>query len=363
MDRDRTAFVWKIVTIFLSCALVVVSSLYAFGVGWRSFDSSKDDLLSSWKENTSVKQKLESFVSAAINKNDDNYIPKSNRVAVFDLDGTLFCETDPFYFDCLFLIYRVLEDPNYKDQASDFEKQVANKIVDQINNVPGDYSNLSVEHGQALASAFKGMTLKQFNDYIQEFKKQEMPSYRGMNRGGCWYKPMLEVVEYLQKNDFTVYVVSGTDRFIVRGLIYDSPLNILNSQIIGSDEGLVATHQNATSGLDYTYTSEDELVISGEFVIKNLKMNKVAAIAKEVGIQPVLSFGNSFGDQGMAQYVTTNNPYNSMAFMVCCDDLVREDGNMTSANNMYELCAEHNWIPISMKNDWKTIYGAEVERK
>ena len=38
--------------------------------------------------------------------------------------------------------------------------------------------------------------------------------------------------------------------------------------------------------------------------------------------------------------------------MVCCDDLVRENGNETSANKMYDLCAQHGWTPISMKNDW-----------
>ena len=29
---------------------------------------------------------------------------------------------------------------------------------------------------------------------------------------------------------------------------------------------------------------------------------------------------------------------------------------------MLEDCNENGWIPISMKNDWKTIYGAEVSK-
>ena len=44
---------------------------------------------------------------------------------MFDLDGTLFCETDPNYFDYTLLKYRVLEDPGYIDRASDFEKETA----------------------------------------------------------------------------------------------------------------------------------------------------------------------------------------------------------------------------------------------
>ena len=241
-------------------------------------------------------------------------------------------------------------------------------IVDQNNKVPGDYSNLAVLHGQAVASAFKGMKLNEFNDYIQEFKKLPMPSYDGMTRGGGWYKPMLEVIEFLQAHDFTVYIISGTDRFIVRGIVYNSPLNVPNSQIIGSDETLVSPKQqaNGTDGLNYVYNADDagdSVVLGGEFIIKNLKMNKVTVIVQEIGVQPVLSFGNSTGDQSMAEYVTTNNPYNSLAFMVCCDDLVRENGNETSANKMYDLCAQHGWTPISMKNDWETIYGEDVKKK
>ena len=54
----------------------------------------------------------------------------SVKMVLFDLDGTLFCETDPNYFDYTLLAYRVLEDPDYKDRASDFEREVAANIVD-----------------------------------------------------------------------------------------------------------------------------------------------------------------------------------------------------------------------------------------
>ncbi|MBQ6124883.1 MAG: hypothetical protein IJL13_05725, partial [Spirochaetales bacterium] len=101
----------------------------------------------------------------------------------------------------------------------------------------------------------------------------------------------------------------------------------------------------------------------GEFLIKNLKMNKVSAIVREIGVQPVLSFGNSTGDAAMANYVISNNPYRSYAFMLCCDDTVRENGNVEKANSMYDLCAQNNWIPVSMKNDWTTIYGDGVTRR
>ena len=206
------------------------------------------------------------------------------------------------------------------------------------------------------------MTLKELNDYTQEFKKMPMPSYENMTRGEGFYKPMVEVVEYLKANDFKVYVVSGTDRFLVRG-ICEGGLDLPADQIIGSDELLVASNQGDVDGLNYVFTDGEDVVLGGEFLIKNLKMNKVTVILQEIGQQPVLSFGNSTGDASMAEFVTSNNPYKSLAFMLCCDDTERENGNEGKAEKMYNLCEEFDWVPVSMKNDWTTIYGDQVKHK
>lgn len=315
-----------------------------------------------WTDDAPAKIALTAYMAAITDPGSEDFIPVLDRIAVFDLDGTLFCETDPNYFDYTLLMYRVLEDPAYKDKASDFEKEVANKIKEQ-NETGKSFSGLEVDHGKAVASAFAGMTVEEFNAYIQEFKKQPMPSYDGMLRGEGWYLPMLEIVDYLKANDFTIYIVSGTDRLIVRGIADHSPIALPNRQIIGSDELIISTGQGDTDGLDYVFKDGDELILGGEFLIKNLKMNKVSVIMQEIGQQPVLSFGNSTGDSSMAEYVTYNNRYKSLAFMLCCDDTVRENGSETKAQKMLELCEEFDWIPISMKNDWITIYGAGVTHK
>ena len=323
---------------------------------------SADEMLSLWTEDAAARKALVEYMDAITDESGADFIPVEDRIAVFDLDGTLFCETDPNYFDYTLLVHRVLEDPDYIDKASDFEKEVANKIVEQ-NETGAKFDGLEVDHGKAIASSFSGMTVEEFNDYIQEFKKLPMPSYDGMLRGEGWYKPMLQVVDYLIANDFTVYVVSGTDRFIVRGIVYDSPLNLPPRQIIGSDETLVTKDQGDEDGLDYVYDDNDELILGGEFIIKNLKMNKVTVIMQEIGQQPVLSFGNSTGDASMAEYVTSGNRYRSLAFMLCCDDTERENGSEEKAQKMFDLCDEFDWIPVSMKNDWTTIYGDGVTKK
>ncbi|MBR2550362.1 MAG: haloacid dehalogenase-like hydrolase [Clostridiales bacterium] len=319
------------------------------------------DSLSLWTENAPAKKALITYMETVTDEGSADFIPVENRIAVFDMDGTILCETDPYYFDHMILVYRVLEDPEYKNKASDFEKDVANRLQAKFD---GDKSvEVSmVEHGQAVASAFAGMTVEEFEDYVKEFAKQPAPGYNGMTRGEAFYKPMLQIIDYLQANDFKVYIVSGTDRLIVRGLIQDV-IDIPRNQLIGSDETLVASNQGNEDGETYTFTDKDKLVTGGDFIIKNLNTNKVTVIMQEIGIQPVLSFGNSTGDAAMAEFTTTDNKYKSLAFMLCCDDLERENGNADKADKMVKLCDEYGWVAVSMKNDWTTIYGEGVTRK
>lgn len=369
-DNAKQLRIWKLISLVLLCCLIGVSGLYwnERSKGQEGTDTvpepeEEGDWLALWNDDAMAKKELLEYMAAITDEGGPDYIPVENRIAVFDLDGTLFCETDPGYFDHMIYNYRVLEDPDYKDKASDFELEVAAEVQEYLDS--GEYpSGLDVRHGQGVASAFKGMSVKEFNDYVNAYKQTPVNGYTNMKKGDAFYLPMVELIDYLQNNDFEVYIVSGTDRLIVRGIVDGiSFLNIPNNHIIGSDELLVAPDQGDTDGLDYVYDSDDQLILAGEFLIKNLKMNKVTVIAQEIGIQPVLSFGNSSGDASMANYTITNNPYPAKAFMLCCDDTVRENGNEAKAEKMAKSCEENGWVAVSMKNDWKTIYGDEVKRK
>ena len=371
MEKSRkSSTVWKIISLLLACALIVVSTQFAVYLNREKAAAETEtqetgeqvNYLSLWNDRAVAKSELENYMKAITDESSPDFIPVEDRIAVFDLDGTLVCETDPVYFDHCIFKYRVLDDPDYKDKASDFEKEVAAQVVEYMETGKSP-STLMEDHGRAVASAFSGMTVDEFEEYVAEFKKQPAPGYNGMTRGEAFYKPMVEVVEFLQANDFKVYIVSGTDRFIVRGLVKDSPLNIPANQIIGSDESIVAPDQGDTAGLEYVFDDDDQLVLGGDFLIKNLDMNKVTVIRQEIGQKPVLSFGNSSSDSSMAEYVTTDNKYKSLAFMLCCDDTVRENGNPEKAKKMANSCTENGWTAISMKNDWKTIYGDNVTRK
>ena len=52
--------------------------------------------------------------------------------------------------------------------------------------------------------------------------------------------------------------------------------------------------------------------------------------------------------------------YRSAAFQLCCDDLARENGSESKAKFMLEDCQKYGRTPVSIANDWKTIYGDGV---
>ena len=133
--------------------------------------------------------------------------------------------------------------------------------------------------------------------------------------------------------------------------------------MIGTEAKIISENQGDVDGLDYKYKKNETLKFKGELIAKDLNMNKVTYIIKEIGKIPVLAFGNSGSDSSMCDFTLSNDQYYTMAFMVICDDFERENGNEKRANNTLKLSEENGYIPISMKNDWKTIYGYNDTRK
>ena len=309
--------------------------------------------LASWKDTAPAKNALVAYVEAVTAKGSPDFIPVNRRVAVFDLDGTLFLETDPTYFDWLLFEHRVLEDASYKPTDEQLAAAKASR--------EGKFPKLDKNRERMVSEAYRGLTLEEFDAFIRRFMEEPQPGFVGLKRGDAIYRPMAEVVDYLVKNGFAVYVVSGTDRLTVRPLA--DKLNLPPSQVIGSDSTIVASGQGEKVGLEYTLAKGDTLVLGGRNLVKNLQMNKVSAIAREVGVQPVLAFGNALSDASMVNYAIHGNKYKALGFMLLCDDTVREYGNPIKAEKMRASCGTNGWIPISMRDDWTTIYGDGVQRK
>ena len=310
-----------------------------------------------WNECTALTT-LKEYVKDVTNKNSKNYIPVEDRIATFDMDGTFIGELYPTYFEYNLLEYRALDDPNYKDIAPADVKEAAQDIRDFVRTGKKLPDHFDMKHAYAAAKAYAGMTLAEFDRYVKAYAATNANGFDGLTYANSFYKPMLEVFDYLKDNNFTYYVVSGSDRFICRSLV--ESIGIEPNRVIGMDVVLKSNNQGDQDGVDYTYTVNDTLIRTDELIIKNLKTNKVKQIAQEIGKVPVLSFGNSSGDSAMHNYCKANKQYKTETFMLVADDNVRDHADLAEGAKREATWRENNYTVISMKNDFKTIYGDGV---
>ena len=298
---------------------------------------------------------LTTYVTAVSDEKSADYIPEKDRIAVFDMDGTLVCETYYTYYDTMMFIEYCLVD--HPEKVSDDLKEVARSIA------PGYVAGEALARN--FAQAYAGMTVQEFNDYVVAFGKKYTKSFNNMRYIDNFYLPMVEVVRYLYENGFTIYVISGTERTTTRAIVANSPIKeyVAPEHVIGTDfEVKVRGYEDKSSNMDFKYENGDDLVLTGGFIQKNLNANKSIYIEREIGQRPVLAFGNSGSDTSMMNYaIDGRNPYKAQAYMVVADDNVREWGTQDWAIKSADYKAK-GYVPISMKNDFAKIYPDSITK-
>lgn len=304
-----------------------------------------------WNKDAASFRALVDYVKDVTDPKSENFIPIEDRIAVFDMDGTFFSETRPYAFEGMMLIKRTLHDANYKPSESDREFALGLERFVRSHD-PNDKKGSASPH---LASVFAELTEAEYAAYVRDFMETPAEGAYRMKWGEAFYLPMVETIRYLESNQFQIFVVSGSERQLIRLLVCD-PLHIPERNIIATDMLVKAAHQGDTKESRYDYRPDDYLVRGG-FVAKNIKMYKVAAIYREIGKQPVLAFGNSDGDTSMLNYTLYGNKHKSAAFLLLCDDLERDAGDAEKAAADLKFAEKNGWVPISMHDDFKTIYG------
>ena len=305
--------------------------------------------LSLWADGYGAKQSLIDYVNAVTMEGSQDFIPVEDRIAVFDMDGTLTCETYYTYYDTMMFIEYCLVD--HPERVSDELKAVAASIQ------PGYLADETLARN--FAKAYADMTVEEFSEYVVEFGKKHTASFENMRYIDNVYLPMAELVEYLYNNGFEIWVISGTERTTTRAIVANSPISeyVRPEHVIGTDfEVKQRGHEDEPSNMDFKYENGDELVLTGGFIQKNLNANKSIYVEREIGQRPVLAFGNSGSDTSMMNYtIDERNPYLAQAYMVVADDNVREWGKQDWDQKSADYIAK-GYIPISMKSDFAVIY-------
>ncbi len=236
-------------------------------------------------------------------------VAPEERVAVFDNDGTLWCEK-PAYIQLDFLVRRLaeqaradpalVENPPYRAAASGDLSWFGDAVTKHYN---GDDSALKVLAG-AILSAYAGLSVEEHAERVAAFFAEAVHPTLKRPYTACGYAPMVELLRYLEANGFTNYIASGGGRDFMRP-VTTRMYGIPPERVIGSSVGL-----DFADGTLKT-TSTPEFLDDGPV--------KPVRIWGRIGRRPILAAGNSNGDIAMLEY-TTAGPGPSLALLLRHDD-------------------------------------------
>jgi hypothetical protein len=303
------------------------------------------DPLPSWAEGD-AKRSIVDFVERVTTKGAEGFVPAEDRIAVFDNDGTLWCEYPvpnqaAFAFD---EVRRMLPD------RPDWESDPAVQSV-----LSGDVAGLTGNHHkrllQVLALTHAGMTTDEFDRRVAEWLATAKHPRFARPYSATIYQPMLEVLAYLRANGFQTWIVCGGGQDFMRVFAQDV-YGIPPQQVIGSHGKLKYELRDGRPTLTKTL---DTLFIDD-------KEGKPVGIHQFLGRRPIACFGNSDGDQAMLEYTTIDNPLPSFGMIVHHTDAGREyaydvnppgSGELKSA---LDAAPRAGWVVVDMQRDWLQVF-------
>jgi len=299
------------------------------------------DPLPSWNDVES-KKKILDFVKSVTNK--ASFVREEDRIAVFDNDGTLWTE-QPVYTQLMFAIDRVKmlapSHPEWK-KTQPFKSLLQG---DLRKTMAGGQKAIT----EIIMATHSGITTEEFAQTVKGWiDTARHPNFKRPYTK-CVYQPMLELLSYLRANGFKTFVVSGGGVEFMRPWtekIYGIP----TEQIIGSS---IKTRYEIQDG-------KPALIRTSKVDFIDDKEGKPTGINEHIGKRPILAFGNSDGDFQMLEW-TTSVKTPTLGLIVHHDDADREfaydrQSPIGTLDRGLDDAAEHGWIIVSMKNDWKIIF-------
>ena len=310
----------------------------------------KKNPLPSWNDGA-ARHAIESFVTRVTSHSSPQYVSPGARIAVFDNDGTLWCEK-PLPIELFFILKKLsdmaAEDPALRERQpwkSAYETDNAWLSGAITKHYQGDDQDVKSLMSGVL-KAFAGMDVETYESAASAFLHTTKHPTLGRRFRECAYQPMSELLRYLEENGFTNYIASGGDRDFMRSIaqeIYGVP----PERVIGTSNALRFKEEKDRG--EIFYREEPDVFDDGPA--------KPVRIWSRIGRRPILGVGNSNGDIPMLWFCAdASRP--SLRLLVNHDDENREFAYQTGAEVSLEAARREGWTVISVKDDWKTVFAA-----
>ncbi len=306
------------------------------------------DPLSTWREGA-AKDAIRDFVARTCAEDSVDVVAQADRVAVFDNDGTLWCEK-PMPIQLDFILRRLAEMAEADPTLRDRQPWKAARTRDygwlarvMAEHYAGDDTNVRMLAGGILA-AYAGISVDDFEAQADAFIRGTQHPTLGRGYVECAFAPMVELLAYLEANGFSNYIVSGGGRDFMRPISQDM-YGIPRERVIGSSSTFVYTSDRP--GGTITHKPEADYLDDGP--------EKPVRIWSRTGRRPLLAAGNSNGDVPMLHF-SQHRDRPSLRLLVLHDDAEREFAYTAGAEQALEQAASDGWTVVSVRDDWATVF-------
>jgi len=306
------------------------------------------ELLSSWRDGP-TRQAIVEFVGRVRGQDGSAAVPVEERVAVFDNDGTLWCEK-PMPIQLDFIIRRLAEMAEAQPELCERQPWKAVSERDfgwfgalMAEHYAGDDTNVRTLAGGVLA-AYAGISVEDFEEQSDAFMRSAQHPTLARGYLECAYAPMVELLTYLEANGFSNYIASGGGRDFMRPISQEM-YGIPRERVIGSSSTFAYTTDD--HGGTITHKPEADYLDDGP--------EKPVRIWNRTGRRPLLAAGNSNGDAAMLEF-THHADKPTLRLLVLHDDAEREFDYTSGAELALEQAKADGWTVVSMRNDWATVF-------
>ncbi|WP_103070157.1 HAD family hydrolase [Aquimarina sediminis] len=301
------------------------------------------DQLPSWNEGI-VKLNITDFVNRVTDSNSKDFIPIKDRIVVFDNDGTLWSE-QPMPFQLFFAINRIKKLANSKKELK--EKQPFKAVIENDQKTITNFHSNDVLKLVMYAHAVDDV--EKFDSIVTNWLKTSKHPKLNKPYTELVYQPMLELLEYLRKHQFKLYIVSGGSVEFMR-IWAPEVYGIPKEQIIGTT---LRTQMKSVNGKPIIQRLP-------ELLHNNDHEGKVISIDKIIGKKPIIAVGNSDGDLEMMQYTNSVEGSKLILYVKHTDEkrefFYDEDTRFGVLKKGITEAKKNNWTIIDMKKDWKIVY-------
>jgi phosphoglycolate phosphatase-like HAD superfamily hydrolase len=317
----------------------------ALAVSFLAFPALADPL-PSWND-TDAKAAIIAFVEGVTDPASANYVTPSDRIAVFDNDGTLWAE-QPVYFQLFFALDRLRElaaaDPSIL--TSDTLRAAAEG--DLQGALAGGEAGLL----EIVTVSHSGLSVDAFEEAVSAWLETARHPVTGLAYDQMTYQPMLELLGYLRDEDFDTYIVSGGGIHFMRAFAEEA-YGIPPENVIGSAG---KTSYAVVDGVP-TILKDPGIAFIDD------KAGKPVGIDTHIGKRPIFVAGNSDGDFEMLEWATAGDGPR-FGMIVHHTDAAREwaydrDSHIGQLARGLDEGPDRGWLIVDMANDWARVYSGQ----